>query len=92
MRLARRFVPVVPFLDGQSFLISGSRAKAVLSERGTPGDDESGKLNCGAVYVMSLSSAGVASSTTRLVGNPAFASGALGTSVAIDGAGEPVAA
>jgi tellurite resistance protein TerC len=39
VRLARRFVPVVPFLDGQSFLITGARAKMVLSERGSPGDD-----------------------------------------------------
>jgi tellurite resistance protein TerC len=35
VRLARRFVPVVPFLDGNHFFVSGARARAVLSERGS---------------------------------------------------------
>ena len=40
VRLARRFVPVVPFLDGNHFFVSGARARAVLSERGDSATDD----------------------------------------------------
>ena len=40
VRLARRFVPVVPFLDGNRFFVTGARAQSVLSERGTDPDED----------------------------------------------------
>ncbi len=39
VRIARRFVPVVPFLDGNRFLITGARASMVLSERSASGPE-----------------------------------------------------
>jgi tellurite resistance protein TerC len=39
VRIARRFVPVVPFLDGNRFLITGARASLVLSEKNPSGPE-----------------------------------------------------
>lgn len=39
VRIARRFVPVVPFLDGNRFLITGARASMVLSEKNPSGPE-----------------------------------------------------
>jgi subtilisin family serine protease len=76
---------------GQSVALGGSAVSPTLAA-GASADDETGKANCGAVYVMPLSSAGTVVSTTRLIGNPALTGGGLGVSVAIDGDGLRLAA
>ena len=59
---------------------------------GCPGDDETGKLGCGAVYIHALTSGGAVSTVTRVISPSALAGAALGRSVSVDATGARVAA
>jgi hypothetical protein len=58
---------------------------------GCPGDDETGKAGCGAVYIHGLTSSGTVSTVTRVISPAALAGAALGRSVSVDATGARVA-
>ena len=70
----------------------GGDVSAPVLVAGATGDDETGKSNCGAVYVHALASNGAIASTTRLVSTAPLSKAGLGQSVAIDAAGERIVA
>jgi hypothetical protein len=76
---------------GTSVAIGGNASTPTVAV-GTPGDDESGKANCGAVYVYAMTAAGTPSTVTRLIGAPALKNAGLGDSVSVDAAGTRIAA
>jgi hypothetical protein len=76
---------------GTSVAIGGN-ATAPTVAVGTPGDDEGGKANCGAVYVYAMTAAGTPFTVTRLIGAPALKNAGLGDSVSVDAAGTRIAA
>jgi hypothetical protein len=78
-------------LFGQSVALGGSVSAPTLAV-GCPGDDETGKLGCGAAYIHALTSAGAVSTVTRVISPAALAGAALGRSVTVDATGARVAA
>ena len=77
-------------LFGQSVALGGSVSAPTLVV-GCPGDDETGKAGCGAVYIHSLSATGTVSTVTRVISPSALTGAALGRSVSVDGTGTRVA-
>jgi hypothetical protein len=75
---------------GRSLAFGGSSTAPTLAV-GTPGDDEPGKANCGAVYVVELDADGAATASTRLVATVPQLGAGLGASVSVDDAGTTVA-
>jgi hypothetical protein len=77
-------------LFGQSVSLGGSSTSPTLAV-GCPGDDETGKAGCGAVYIHTLGSTGTVSTVTRVISPVALTGAALGRSVSVDGTGLRVA-
>jgi hypothetical protein len=75
---------------GQSVALGGSIAAPTLAV-GCPGDDETGKSGCGAVYMHALGSTGTVSTVTRVISPVPLAGAALGRSVSVDATGMRVA-
>jgi len=75
---------------GQAVALGGSVSSPTLVV-GCPGDDETGKTNCGAVYIHLLTSTGTVSSVARVIAPTAIANAGLGTSVTVDATGNRVA-
>ena len=78
-------------LFGHAVALGGSAGSPTLAV-GCPGDDESGKAGCGAVYIHALTGSGTVSTVTRMISPVPLAGAALGRSVSVDATGMRVAA
>jgi hypothetical protein len=78
-------------LFGNAVALGGSASAPTLVV-GCPGDDETGKLGCGAAYIHVLTSAGAVSTATRVISPTPLAGAGLGLSVTVDATGTRAAA
>ncbi len=76
---------------GQAVSLGGSASTPTLVV-GCPGDDETGKSNCGAAYIHVLTGSGTVSTVARVVSPASLSNAGLGTSVSVDATGLRVAA